>query len=286
MAGQGDDGRQDDRQEEVEDHGRPSALVVHEVILQEGEEELRREPSALLWSSLAAGLAMGFSLVSEALLRSHLPDAPWRPLVSKLGYSVGFLIVVLGRQQLFTENTLTPVLPLLDRRDGGTLLKLLRLWGIVLSGNLLGVAAFAWVAGHSDVFTPDVHAVFRQIGGEAMRGGPGQHLLRGVFAGWLIALMVWLLPGAEQGRISVILILTYLVGLGQLAHVIAGSVECLYAVFAGDFSFGDYVTRFLLPALVGNTLGGVALVAVLNYGQIAPDKKSDESGESGGTARR
>ena len=100
---------------------RPNALVVHEVIRAEGTEELRRAPSALAWSALAAGLAMGFSLVSEGLLRAHLPDAPWRPLVSKLGYSVGFLIVVLGRQQLFTENTLTPVLPLLNKPEGRTL---------------------------------------------------------------------------------------------------------------------------------------------------------------------
>ena len=108
-------------------------MIVARAVAMEGEEELGRPTSALAWSGLAAGLSMGFSLVAEGLLRSRLPDAPWRPLVAKFGYSVGFLIVVLGRQQLFTENTLTPVLPLLQAqgpRHGCS--NLLRLWAIVL----------------------------------------------------------------------------------------------------------------------------------------------------------
>src|SRR5690349_8167211 len=90
---------------DAEERSSPRVHVVHEAIRIEGEEELKRTSSALAWSGLAAGLSMGFSLVTEGLLRSHLPDTPWRPLVSKLGYSAGFLFVVLGRQQLFTENT-------------------------------------------------------------------------------------------------------------------------------------------------------------------------------------
>jgi formate/nitrite transporter FocA (FNT family) len=265
-----------EEQQQAEAAARPNAIVVHEVISAEGDEELRRAPIALAWSALAAGLAMGFSLVSEGLLRSHLPHVPWTPLVSKLGYSVGFLIVVLGRQQLFTENTLTPVLPLLSKWDGATLCRLLRLWGIVLAGNLLGALAFAWVVSHTGVFTPDVRQTFRQIGSESMHGGAVLHLLRGIFAGWLIALMVWLLPGADQARVIVIFVLTYLVGLAGLSHVIAGSVEALYSVLAGDTSWAAYGGRFLLPTLLGNTVGGVALVAALNYGQVAPPSDADK----------
>src|SRR4051812_30179237 len=89
-----------------------SARIVHEAVLAEGLEELERTSAALAWSGLAAGLSMGFSLAAEGLLRAHLPDTSWRPLVDRLGYSIGFLIVILGRQQLFTENTLTVILPL------------------------------------------------------------------------------------------------------------------------------------------------------------------------------
>src|SRR5919205_4524491 len=111
----------DEREERKADqHISASAQVVHEVIRQQGEDELRRTSSGLAWSGLAAGLSMGFSLIAEGLLNVYLPDAQWKPLVTKLGYSVGFLIVIIGRQQLFTENTLTPIIPLLTRRDGKT----------------------------------------------------------------------------------------------------------------------------------------------------------------------
>src|SRR5687768_1819898 len=123
---------------EAQHRSAPTGRVVHEAILQEGDNELARPTSALFFSGLAAGLSMGFSVITEALLRNGLPAAPWRPLVAKLGYSVGFLIVVLGRQQLFTENTLTPILPLLLRKDRQTLLNVLRLWSTVLLANLLG----------------------------------------------------------------------------------------------------------------------------------------------------
>src|SRR5512141_611186 len=122
----------DDDRKQAAERSSLGVHIVHEAIRMEGEEELRRPSSALAWSAFAAGLSMGFSLVAEALLRAGLPDAPWRPLIAKLGYSVGFLVVILGRQQLFTENTLTVMLPLLERRSGRALLSVLRLWAIVL----------------------------------------------------------------------------------------------------------------------------------------------------------
>jgi formate/nitrite transporter FocA (FNT family) len=125
-------------QKQVEERLAIGAHVVYETIRREGEEELNRPAAALAWSGLAAGLSMGFSFIAETLLMAHLPDSPWRLLVSRAGYSIGFLIVILGRQQLFTENTLTVILPLLARKDAATLLRVLRLWGIVLSANLVG----------------------------------------------------------------------------------------------------------------------------------------------------
>ena len=258
---------------QADERARPNVLVVHELIREEGERELRRPIIGLAWSALAAGLSMGFSLVAEGLLRAHLPDAPWRPLVAKLGYTVGFVIVIAGRQQLFTENTLTPVLPLLNKPEGRTLGRLLRLWAIVLAANLLGALLFAWTVSHTGVFEADVRKTFADLGREALRGGFGLHFLRGIFAGWLIALVVWLLPAADYARLQIILILTYLVGVAGLAHIIAGSVEVLYLVTTGDASWGSYFGQFMVPTLLGNTLGGVTLVAALNYGQVAPHKE-------------
>lgn len=254
--------------EEVERRSAIGAHIVHEAIRIEGEDELKRPSSALAWSGLAAGLSMGFSLVGEGLLRSRLPDAPWRPLITKLGYSIGFLVVILGRQQLFTENTLTPVLPLLYRRNRQVLANVLRLWAVILFSNLLGAAIFAWAVGNTDVFSPQVRQTFLDIGREAQNVSFGTAVLRGIFAGWLIALVVWLMPYAEHARLFVIVILTWLVGLGGLTHIIAGSVEVFFLVMTGQASLGDYLGGYMMPTLIGNTLGGVSLVAALNHAQV------------------
>jgi len=262
-------GLTDTQQKEVKQRTRPGAIVIHEAIREEGERELRRPVVALAWSGLAAGLSMGFSLVAEGLIHASLPDEPWRPLLSKLGYPIGFLIVVLGHQQLFTENTLTAFLPLLNKRNAANFRRLLRLWAIVLVTNLVGAFLFAWVVGHTEVFKPEIRHAFTEISQKSMEGGFWLHLLRGIFAGWLIALMVWLLPGAESSEIAVIFFITYIVGLGELVHVIIGSVDVFYLVTTGAASWGGYFGLFMVPTLLGNIIGGVSLVAALNYAQVA-----------------
>jgi formate-nitrite transporter family protein len=204
--------------------------VVYETIRREGEEELARTASALAWSALAAGLSMGFSFVAEALLSSHLPDEPWRPLISRAGYCIGFLIVILGRQQLFTENTLTVVLPLLVRKDLSTLLRMLRLWAVVLTANLVGTFLFALCIGKIHIFDAHTQETLTSIGVAHLGAGFGTVLMRAIFAGWLIALMVWLLPGAESSRIAIIIIITYLVGISGFNHVIAGSTTMFFLI--------------------------------------------------------
>ncbi len=260
----------------IEEQSRPSAALIHETIRAEGEGELDRATSALLLSGLAAGLSIGFSLIVEGLLQARLPEAPWRELISKFGYTIGFLIVVLGRQQLFTENTLTPILPLLYHRDGKTLLRVLRLWALVLAANIAATWMIAAVLAHTEAFAPDVKTAFLDISRHSMGKSFRLTVLKGVFAGWLIALMVWLLPGAGDLRAVVIVLVTYVVALGGFAHIIAGSVDAFFLVATGEATLGDYAWRFFLPTLIGNVIGGVALVAVLNYGQVAPELKEKE----------
>jgi formate-nitrite transporter family protein len=247
---------------------RLKAALVHEIIREEGEEELGRSVGALAWSALAAGLSMGFSLVVEGLLHHYLPAAGWRPLVESFGYTTGFVIVVLGRQQLFTENTLTGVIPVLTRRDRATALALARLWLVVLLGNLVGAGLFAALAASAPIFEPNLHEDFLTIGEHAAAGSFLVLFVKAVLAGWLIGLMVWLLPGAGSSRLTVIILITYIVALGGFSHIIAGSVEVLYLVLAGDKSFFSYLADFLLPVLLGNVVGGSALVAMLNHAQV------------------
>ena len=258
----------EDEKEKAEEEKSLNASTTYEVIRQQGEHELERPASALAWSGLAAGLSMGFSFVAEALLHRYLPEAAWRPLVAKLGYTVGFLIVILGSQQLFTENTLTPITQLLTKRSGKVLGQVARLWAIVLVANLLGTILFAWALASTTLFEGEVHRAFTEIGSHALRADFATTFVRAIFAGWLIALMVWMLPAAETAHVAVIAFMTYLVGVAGLAHIIAGSAEVAYLVVRGFHGWDAYFGRFVAPALLGNIVGGVTLVAALNYAQV------------------
>jgi formate/nitrite transporter FocA (FNT family) len=266
----------DQQREEAEHRTKVAALVVHETIRRDGDEELRRPVAALAWSGLAAGLSMGFSFLAEGLFRAYLPDAEWRPLLVSLGYPLGFLIVIIGRQQLFTENTLTAIIPLLARRNLATVRAVMKLWAVVLAANLAGAHVFAWVVGNSAVVRPAVRAALRQIAMEAADVGFGDAILRGVFAGWLIAMVVWLLAASDSGQVAIIVILTYVVGLAGLTHIVVGSVEVLYLVMTGLKPWGEFVIGYMVPTLIGNILGGISLVSALNHAQVIAGRSTEK----------
>ncbi|MCQ0988473.1 formate/nitrite transporter family protein [Jiella marina] len=246
-------------------------LAIYELVRQEGEDELTRPASSLWWSGLAAGLSIGFSVFTQATLRAYLPDEPWRPLVECWGYAVGFLIVILGRQQLFTEITLTATLPVLARRKWRAIKALLRLWSVVFVANMIGTAVYGAGIALDVLNTPEITAAALQISREAMEPGPWSTLLRGIAAGWLIATVVWVLPSAQNAGFLVIALLTYLIALFHLSHIIAGSVEAMALMFSGEMMPHHAIWTFYLPALVGNILGGSALFALISYGQVAPE---------------
>jgi formate/nitrite transporter FocA (FNT family) len=293
MADQDDDKTEDEggdgsphlegeEQDQASAHAPLRAKVIHEVIAEEGRAELKRPASALVWSGLAAGLSMGFSFLAQAMLRSGLPDAPWRPLVDSFGYALGFLIVIMGRQQLFTESTLSAVLPVLTKRNGETLLACLRLWAIVLAANLVGTVIFSAVVANTDLFRPDVVTALTEMSKEPYAGSFLQTAGRGIFAGWLIALTAWLLPNSGSARPIIIVLLTYVVGLAHLSHIIAGSAEAAFGVMKGHATWIQYFTVFVVPTVLGNTIGGVALVAMLNHAPVSSELEGDSSsGEQG-----
>ncbi len=253
-------------EKEVEERSSPGGHIVYQAVHKEGEDELERNNSALAWSGLAAGLSMGFSLMSEGLIRSHLADTPWRIFFTKFGYSIGFLVVILGRQQLFTENTLTVILPLLRKRDTRTFINVVRLWSIVLVANLVGTFIVAWVMGNTNALAPNVRQAMKEIGLVSMNHDFLTLMVRGIFAGWLIALMVWLLPFAETARVGVIIIVTWVVGIGEFSHIVAGSVDAFYLVTTGVKTSGQYFV-YMAPILIGNIIGGSSIVATIAHAQ-------------------
>ncbi len=258
-----------DQREQAARHAPLRPLITHEVLREEGEFELRRLPAALLWSGLAAGLSMGFSFLTLALLRAYLPDRPWRPALASFGYCVGFVIAVLGKQQLFTETTLTARLPVLYEPRWRSVGILPRMWAIVLLANIAGTVAFAALLSRHDLFEPDISQALSAVSAVSVSGGGISTILKAMPAGWLIALMVWLLPSAGSAGLCIIVLMTYVVEFGQFSHIIAGSAEAALAVFTGVASVADYFLRFFLPTIVGNLFGGVALAALLSHPPVA-----------------
>jgi formate/nitrite transporter FocA (FNT family) len=180
---------------------------------------------------------------------------------------------------LFTENTLTAIIPLLVRRNLSTFLSVVRLWTIVLVANIAGAHLFAWVAATTPMFHPEVRNAMFELAKEAADVTFWVAILRGIFAGWLIAMVVWMLAAIDTGRLSVIIIITYIVALAGLTHIIAGSVEVLFLVMVGYKSWFATVGGYMIPTLIGNCIGGVSLTAALNHAQaVAGTPKKAASG--------
>ncbi|MFL9824636.1 formate/nitrite transporter family protein [Rhodoplanes sp. SY1] len=254
--------------EDVEERSSPRAPVIYEVVRRHGEEEMVRPAVSLWWSGFAAGLSISFSLLAQALLTEHVPDAPWRPLVTSFGYSVGFLMVVLARQQLFTENTITIVLPLMARFGWRTVGRLVRVWGIVLAANLVGTLFAATFCTVTPVIDQDLRDAMLEISRHMMENDWPQMFFKGIASGFLIATMVWLIPSSGGSQFLVITLMTWLIALGEFTHIVAGSAEAFLLMLHGELEVWRMLTGFMLPVLLGNVVGGTVLFALIAYAQV------------------
>ena len=93
-------------------------------------------------------------------------------------------------------------------------------------------------------------------------------LVRGISAGFLIAVLVWLMPSAEGAEFQMTVVLTYLIAIGGSQHIVAGSMEAFMLLLAGQQDLAQTLFGFIIPVLIGNVLGGTALFAVLSYAQV------------------
>ncbi|HGM5490262.1 TPA: formate/nitrite transporter family protein [Serratia fonticola] len=265
---------------EVDEEKLPSrAAAVHEQIRMEGEKELERDWLALLLSALAAGLSMGASLAAKGIFHARLPDDPSRFFIENLGYTFGFIIVIMARQQLFTENTVTAVLPIMHKPTPKNFVILFRLWGIVLLGNLLGTGLAALAFIYMPIFDENTRAAFTSLSEEIMHNSPGEMFANGILAGWIIATMVWMFPSAGAAKIWVIVLMTYLVAICDLTHIVVGSVEILYLVFSGALPWREFFYPFAIPTLAGNIIGGSFIFALISHAQIRNDMSDKTKAE-------
>jgi formate/nitrite transporter FocA (FNT family) len=253
---------------DVEEMSSPRTPVIYEVVRRIGDEEMERPATSLWWSGVAAGLSMSFSLLAQASLETHLPDTPWRPLVSGFGYCVGFLMAVMGRQQLFTESTITVVLPVFADLNWANIWRMARLWTIVLVANLAGTLIAALISSYTPVLRPDLLHGMLTISRGLLALGWWDMFFRAISSGFLIAAMVWMIPSAESAKFSVITLMTYLIAIGGFTHIVAGSMEAYMLVLAGDWEWWQMIGQFVVPVLLGNIVGGTALFAVISYAQV------------------
>ncbi|MGP1358851.1 formate/nitrite transporter family protein [Roseicyclus sp.] len=262
-------GRDPEQQEDaIRDAGRLSSKMIYEVVRRDGDEELHRPTPSLIWSGTAAGVLISFSVLGEAIFRRSLPDTDWRYLVENLGYSFGFLLVILGRMQLFTENTITTVLPLVARRDGETLRLVMRLWGIVLCANVVGAAVAAAFLAWSGAFEPLLLETIRGLSEHATGFPPWTAFLKAIPAGIIVAAIVWMMPAQHGNEVLVIVLFTWLIAAGDFTHIIAGSVEMWFLLFTRDLAVEAAILDFFVPVLAGNVAGGTAVFALLAWGQV------------------
>jgi len=258
-----------EQQQKVKAYENVPTSVIYEAIRREGEHELSRPFSALWWSGVAAGLAISTGVICKGCLQSILPHADWAAGITNLGYTVGFLIVILARMQLFTESTITPILTLFLSPTRTNLLKIARLWGIVFAANLTGSAAAALVLVHAGIVPAERFAGIVEVSRHYGEATALQHFVWGIPAGFIIAALVWILPRMQSaGEVQMIVILTYLIGLGGMSHVVAGSTEQFTLVFRGEIGPGPAVIAGILPALAGNVIGGTGIFAALTYAQL------------------
>ena len=261
----------DQEQHDVDKSQPPRAAVLHEIIRTEGDLELERSVAALWWSALAAGLTMGLSLMAMGLLNSRLPDAEGFKVIASFGYCAGFLAVILARQQLFTENTLTAVLPIMSNPTLNNFARLLRLWSVVLVGNLCGTLLVAYVMLNLPIFDTKTDMAFLDIGRKVMENSPWQMFAKGIVSGWMIATMVWMIPSMESAKIWIITLITYLMALGDFTHIVVGAAEVSYLVFAGELPWKDFWLIFAGPTRAGNIIGGSFIFALISHAQVRSD---------------
>ena len=272
---------------ELDEDRLPSrAMAIHEHIRQDGEKEMERDAMALLWSAIAAGLSMGASLLAKGIFHVQLEGVPGGFLLENLGYTFGFIIVIMARQQLFTENTVTAVLPVMQNPTLGNFSLLMRLWSVVLLGNIIGTGVAAWAFEHMPIFDEETRDAFVKIGMDVMKNTPVEMFSNAIISGWLIATMVWMFPAAGAAKIVVIILMTWLIALGDTTHIVVGSVEILYLVFNGTLHWSDFFWPFALPTLAGNICGGTFIFALMSHAQIRNDMSNKRKEEARLQAKR
>lgn len=258
---------------------RPSAEEIFEQVAHNARSELKRSTTSLAISGFAGGIFMGLSGLGTAITLGMFGKSELTHFIASMFYPLGFIVVIIGRAQLFTENTLYPVALVLSEKK--ELWNTLRLWCTVLPANVLGALAFSVLAAKTSALHAPTQQALAELGLTAGHASVSSVFWSAVTAGWIIATAAWLVSGSHSvtGSVLILWMLTFVVGLGNFAHCIATSSEILTAVLRGEFSALGYL-KWLGLAVAGNVCGGVLMVTLLEYGQAIYGKEGEEEAET------
>ncbi len=247
---------------------RATAHDIFSSVQASARREMGRSSLGLFFSGLSGGLNISFGFMGVAVAQAQAPG-PWKTLLATAVYPLGFLLVILPRAQLFTENTLTPVVLVLEKPGRQTLLGTARIWGVVLAANLLGAFIVSYLLAHLTIGTRLDPSAMHDVAMHSYTGGFGEHFMRGVFGAWLVALLVWMLhTGASPvGEAILVWLTTALIYFAGFNHSVAGAVEGLYLANTHAITYLDWAWAFQLPVTLGNAAGGVFFVALVNWAQ-------------------
>lgn len=247
---------------------RATAHEIFRSVEHAAQAELERSMVGLAFSGLSAGLNISFSFVALAATLRAAQDSAL--LVGAAVYPLGFILIILARAQLFTENTLTPVLLVLHRPTRANIVRTAQLWAVVLAANLLGAFLFALALAHLNIAPHVKTAWLDRAAAAAFAGTWGSLFLRAIFGGWLIALLTWMLHagGGPVAEVILVWIAAFTIQLCGFSHSIAGATEVLYLANRGLISYVDWALGFQVPVTLGNMVGGVVFVALVNYAQV------------------
>jgi len=246
------------------------AAEILRTVINDGQSELERSSTGLAFSGFAGGLCISFGAAAIAAFAALTGGLGIVPI---LFYPLGFLIIFLGQAELFTAHTVSGVAATLKEFD--YLRHLVRLWVVVLIFNLLGTAFFAALVVYGKVLPPSAIGYLSELTDQIVRFGFWGTFLRAVLTGWVVGLMIWLVASSKD-TISVffsVYALALVLPAAGLPHCIADSIELFTSLFSSDISLLQYLGSFLIPTTLGNTIGGIVLVTLLNWGQVVGSKK-------------
>ncbi len=252
-----------------------SATSIYDEQVEEGKTEHKRSSKGLFMSSIAGGMEVGFTLLLAGIMftmfNKELSESVMHWVLA-LCYPVGFVFVIIGRSELFTEHTNLAFTPVLNGLV--SVKSLLRVWGLVYLGNLIGGYLISFIL---TILGPSMEIIslsaFYELAHKLVDHPFHIILISSIVAGWLMGLLSWLVSSSQEtiSRIFMIFLVTSLIGLGGLHHSIVGSIEVFAGLLVTDITFEQY-GFFQLWSTIGNITGGVFFVAILKFSAIKKNK--------------